>query len=63
MTKFYVATLSTYVVVDAADESAARVRGERELQNMLGNDRKVLIRTVRHATPDELELQAWHQAG
>lgn len=57
MTRYYVATLSTYVLVDATDEAAARTRGEAELQALLG--RTVQVRVVRPATADEIEFQSW----
>lgn len=57
MTIFYVATLSTYVLVDAADEADARAQGESALQRLLG--RPAQVRIVRPATPDEIDLQNW----
>lgn len=57
MTRYYVATLSTYVLVDAANEGDARTHGEAALQRLLG--RPVQIWIVRPATADEIALQNW----
>jgi len=67
MTTFYVATLARYVLVDAVDESAARVAGHAalhelyaDLRERLGRDVPIDIRTIRLATADEIELWRWH---
>ncbi|MEX0704119.1 MAG: hypothetical protein WD069_18605 [Planctomycetales bacterium] len=59
MTTYYVATLARYVLVDAADECEARAKGEAALRD-LGAAAPGDIRTIRPATPDEIELQRWH---
>jgi hypothetical protein len=64
MTTFYVATLSTYVLVNAKDEAMARELGQAALQKMYaerGRHVPINIRTVRPAIDDEIELQAWHR--
>lgn len=67
MTTYFVATLARYVLVDAADEAAARVAGQvalhdlyADLRERLGRDVPIEIRTVRPATDDEIELWRWH---
>ena len=60
MTTYYVATLATYVLVDAADELEARELGHASLVQLTGNATPN-IRTIRHATDDEIELGRWHQ--
>ena len=68
MTTWYVATLASYVLVDAADETEARAKGRTPLYELYANVRKRLgrdvpinIRTVRPATDDEVELWSWQQ--
>ncbi|MEX1098758.1 MAG: hypothetical protein WED34_22105 [Planctomycetales bacterium] len=58
-TTYYVATLARYVLVDAADEREARSKGEAALRE-LGAAAPADIRTIRPATPDEIEFAAWH---
>lgn len=60
MTTYYVATLATYVLVDAADELQARELGRVALIQLTGNATPN-IRTIRHATDEEIELSRWHQ--
>ena len=63
MTTYYVATLSQYVLVDA-DEAAARIAGQAALAELDGGCRgrvPVVIRTIRPATDDEIELDRWHR--
>lgn len=60
MTTFYVATLASYVLVDAADETQARELGHAALVQLTGNATP-RIRTIRLATNDEIELSRWHQ--
>ncbi len=60
MTTYYVATLATYVLVDAANELQARELGHAALVQLTGNATPH-IRTIRHATDDEIELCRWHQ--
>jgi len=69
MITYYVATLARYVLVDADDESAARVAGHAalhelyaDLRERLGRDVPINVLTVRPATVDEIELQRWHNA-
>jgi len=66
MTTWYVATLGRYVLVEAPDEGTARVLGHPLLENLCADMRarhpgyRVVIRTVRPAAPDEIELWRWH---
>jgi len=69
MTTFYVATLARYVLVEAADKSAARVAGHTalydlyaDLRERLGRDVPIEIRTIRPATTDEIDMMKWHNA-
>ena len=55
LTRFYVATLSTFVLIDALDEPDAVDKGEAALKKLL--NRPVRIRVVRPATPEEIEIQ------
>jgi hypothetical protein len=49
---YYVASLAQYVLVQANSTDDARAKGEEELGKP--------ARTVRLATPDEIDLQAFH---
>lgn len=67
MTTFYVATLARYVLVDAADETEARTRGQSALYELytdlrarLGRDVPIEIQTIRPAKDDEIALIRWH---
>ena len=60
MTTFYVATLASYVLVEAADETQARELGHAALVQLTGNTTPS-IRNIRLATNDEIELSRWHQ--
>ncbi len=60
MTTYYVATLANYVLVDAANETAARELGRAALAELTGNATPN-IRMIRPATGDEIELSRWHQ--
>lgn len=60
MITYYVATLANYVLVEAADELQARELGHAALVQLTGNATPN-IRTIRHATNDEIELCRWHQ--
>lgn len=60
MLTYYVATLSNYVLVNAANETDARQRGHAALVELTGNATPN-IRTIRLATDDEIELSRWHQ--
>jgi len=60
MTTYYVATLASYVLVEAADKSVARQLGHAALVQLTGNATPH-IRTIRLATNDEIELSRWHQ--
>jgi hypothetical protein len=67
LTTYYVATLAAYVLVDANDEIEARRLGHDALYDLysgtrerLGGDSPIVIRTVRPATADDLELSRWH---
>jgi hypothetical protein len=64
---YFVATRARYVLVNADDEVEARRLGEpmlydlyAEVRRELGRDMPITIHTVRLATPDEIELQRWH---
>jgi hypothetical protein len=50
---WYVANLATYVLVHAPTEQEARQQGKKLLPTP--------PRTVRLASQDEIEFQAWHQ--
>lgn len=52
MTTWYVASLSRYVLVRADTAEKARDLGQGQLPT--------LVRTVRLATDDEIDLMAWH---
>ena len=67
MTTFYVATLARYVLVEADNESAARIAGHAalydlyaDLRERLGRDVPIEIRTIRPATTDEIDMLKWH---
>jgi hypothetical protein len=60
MTTYYVATLANYILVDAANETAACELGRAALAELTGNATPN-IRTIRPATDDEIELSQWHQ--
>jgi hypothetical protein len=61
MTTYYVATIARYVLVEAADEAEARRLAPAALL-ALDPERTapIQIHTVRLATPDEIQLQRWH---
>jgi hypothetical protein len=67
MTTYYVATLGAYVLVDAENEVEARELGQPALEERYAEVRKgrpdapVVIRTVRPASDDEIQLWQWHQ--
>lgn len=61
---FYVATRSRYVLVAADSESAAMVQGTAALADLAESSRTgvpVEIQVVRPATPEEIQLDAWHR--
>jgi hypothetical protein len=67
MNTYYVATLGRCALVEAADESAARVAGHAALYDLYadvrerqGHDVPIEIRTVRLATAEEVEDWKWH---
>jgi hypothetical protein len=67
MTTYLVGTLARYVLVDANDEAEARALGQPALHEQfadirarLGREVPINITTVRPATPDEIDLQRWH---
>lgn len=67
MTTYLVATLARYVLVEAANEDAARELGMpklfelyADLRTKLGRDVPINICTVRPATDDEIRLQRFH---
>ena len=64
MTTYYVATLSSYVLVEAASEDDARCLGRVALAALFADyrgDLNVEIRTVRPATDEEIEFWQWHR--
>jgi hypothetical protein len=68
MTTYYVATLARYVLVEAANEDeACRLAKPKlydlyaEVRREFGMDTPIRIQTVRPATPEEIELQDWHE--
>ena len=65
MQTYYVATLSHYVLVEARTEADARVSSLAALRhsyrtNGHGPEVPIDVRLVRLATPEEVELQCWH---
>lgn len=67
MNTYYVATLASYVLVEAENERQARAQGLAALRDLYAERRdrtglaaRIEIRTVRLATPEEIELCAWH---
>ena len=67
MKTYYVATLAHYVLVEAENESQARAQGLIALRDLYAErpekpsrDMQIDIRTVRLATPEEIELCTWH---
>ena len=64
MTTYYVATLSRYVLVEAASEEDARCLGRVALAALFADNRgdlNIQIRTVRPATDEEIEFWQWHR--
>jgi len=68
MTIYYVATLAHYVLIEADDEALARSWGRAALYMLHGDPctrwckkAPIEIRTVRPATPDEIDLWNSHQ--
>ena len=63
MKRFYrVATLSRYVLVEAADETEARTLGETGLRELFPDlMAKTMVRSVTLATDEDIELWRWHQ--
>jgi len=63
MTTYYVATLSRYVLVEAASEDDARCLGRVALAALFADyrgDLNIEIRTVRAATGEEIKFWQWH---
>jgi len=67
MTTYYVATLARYVLVDAENETHARELGHVALHELYadlrakwGKEVPIEIRTIRHATSDEIDMMKWH---
>ena len=64
MTTYFVATLACYVLVETECEDAARERGRAALHDLyaerLGRHTPIAIRTVREATPEEIDFWKWH---
>lgn len=63
MSKYYVATLSRYVIVDATDEATARLAGREALVELYADKpgATINILTVRLATDGEVDLWNTHQ--
>ncbi|HVJ67063.1 MAG TPA: hypothetical protein VM510_03705 [Caulifigura sp.] len=68
-TRYLVATLARYVIVEAADEAEANLKGKAALWDLYADVREragwavpITIQTVRPATEDECELWDWHHA-
>ena len=59
-TTYYVATLASYVLVEAADEQEARAKGTDALA-AFDQSGSIEIRTVRPASGEEIRLSRWHQ--
>jgi hypothetical protein len=66
-TTYYVATLARYVLVDAETEDQARKSGQAalydlyaDLREQFQHDVPINIRTIRPATPDEIDLWTAH---
>ena len=62
---YYVATLSSYVLVEASNPDEARAKGHESLHALVAEmgqrqDAPITIKTVRPATADEVELVQWH---
>lgn len=69
MSKYLVATLAIYAIVEAKDEADARLKGGAALYELYadvrarhGGEVPIVIRTIRLATPDEIDLWDAHQA-
>lgn len=64
MRKYYVATLSRYVIVDASGEATARDAGHAALVELCADrpDMPINILTIRLATDSEVDLWNTHQA-
>jgi hypothetical protein len=67
MTIYFVATRTRYVLVEAEDESTARITGHAALDDLhvdlrrrLGREVPIEIHTVRQATSGEMDLWNWH---
>jgi len=61
MTTYLVATIARYVLVEAADETAARELGKVGLQKLYDDpNREIVIHTIREATESEIQLWNWH---
>ena len=63
MSKYYVATLSRYVIVDATDQDIARIAGHAALVELCADrpDMPINILTIRLATEGEVDLWNTHQ--
>ena len=67
MTMYYVATLASYVLIEADSADEARRLGRLALaalqidaRSRLATDVPIHVRTVRPASADEIELWNWH---
>ena len=61
MNKYYVATLSRYVIVDATDEATAREAGREALAELYSEGDQINILTIRLATDAEVDICNTHQ--
>ena len=69
MKTYYVGTLARYVLVEAADEDAAREVGHAalhalyaDIRERMGREVPIEILIVRDATDDEIDLWKWHHS-
>lgn len=67
MPTYFVATVTRYVLVDAEDESAARIAGQAALYDLYadmrhrwGREVPIEIHTIRPATTDEIDMMKCH---
>lgn len=61
MTKYFVANIARYVLVDANSEEDARELGLAALRKLYDDpNREIVIHTIREATDSEIDLWDWH---
>lgn len=63
-TIFYVATMASYVLVASTNATEAQALGTAALTELYrercGREIAINVKTVRHATTEEIEDQRWH---